>query len=38
MTPHGEWFSEYEKYDVGDVFLAYEPTTKIWDMEGLICC
>jgi hypothetical protein len=22
MTPHREWFSEYEKYDGGDVFLG----------------
>ena len=22
MTPHKEWFSEYEKYDGGDVFLG----------------
>jgi hypothetical protein len=29
MTPHREWFSEYEKYDGGDVFLGYELTTKI---------
>jgi hypothetical protein len=29
MTPHREWFSEYEKYDLGDVFLGDESTTKI---------
>jgi hypothetical protein len=29
MTPHREWFSEYEKYDCGDVFLGDESTTKI---------
>ena len=29
MTPHREWFSEYEKYDDGDVFLGDESTTKI---------
>jgi hypothetical protein len=29
MTPHKEWFSEYEKYDGGDVFLGDESTTKI---------
>jgi hypothetical protein len=29
MTPHREWFSEYEKYDGGDVFLGDELTTKI---------
>jgi hypothetical protein len=29
MTPHREWFYEYEKYDGGDVFLGDELTTKI---------
>ena len=29
MTPHMEWFSEYEKYDGGDVFLGDDSTTKI---------
>jgi hypothetical protein len=29
MTPHKEWFSEYEKYDGGDVFLGDDWTTKI---------
>jgi hypothetical protein len=29
MTPHREWFCEYEKYDGGDVFLGDESTTKI---------
>ena len=29
MTPHREWFFEYEKYDGGDVFLGDELTTKI---------
>jgi hypothetical protein len=29
MTPHREWFSEYEKYDGGDVFLGDDLTTKI---------
>ena len=29
MTPHREWFSEYEKYDGGDVFLGYDSTSKI---------
>jgi hypothetical protein len=29
MTPHREWFSEYEKYDGGDVFLGDELTKKI---------
>ena len=25
MTPHREWFYEYERYDGGDVFLGDEP-------------
>jgi hypothetical protein len=29
MTPLREWFSEYEKYDGGDVFLGDDSTTKI---------
>jgi hypothetical protein len=29
MTPHKEWFSKYEKYDGGDVFLGDDSTTKI---------
>jgi hypothetical protein len=29
MTPHGEWFSEYENYDGGDVFLGDDSTAKI---------
>jgi hypothetical protein len=29
MNPHKEWFSEYEKYDGGDVFLGDDSTTKI---------
>jgi hypothetical protein len=29
MTPHKEWFSEYEKYDGGDVFLGDDSKTKI---------
>ena len=29
MTPHREWFSKYENYDGGDVFLGDELTTKI---------
>jgi hypothetical protein len=29
MTPHREWFSEYEKYDGGDVFLGDDSTSKI---------
>jgi hypothetical protein len=27
MTPHREWFSKYEKYDGGDVFLGDDSTT-----------
>jgi hypothetical protein len=29
MTPHKEWFYEYEMYDGGDVFLGDESITKI---------
>jgi hypothetical protein len=29
MTPHREWFSEYEKYDGGDVFLGDDSKEKI---------
>jgi hypothetical protein len=29
MTPHKEWFYEYEKYDGGDVFLGDDSTAKI---------
>jgi hypothetical protein len=29
MTPHREWFYEYERYDGGDVFLGDESTNKI---------
>jgi hypothetical protein len=29
MTPHREWFSEYEKYDGGDFFLGDDSTAKI---------
>jgi hypothetical protein len=29
VTPHREWFSEYEKYDGGDVFLGDDLTAKI---------
>jgi hypothetical protein len=29
MNPHKEWFSEYEKYDGGDVFLGDDSTAKI---------
>jgi hypothetical protein len=30
MTPHWEWFYEYEMYDGGDVFLLdNDSTTKI---------
>jgi hypothetical protein len=33
MTPHREWFYEYEKYDGGDVFLGDESKTKIMGHE-----
>jgi hypothetical protein len=29
MTPHKEWFCEYERYDGGNVFLGDDSTTKI---------
>lgn len=29
MTPHGEWFSEYEKFDGGDLFLGDNSVVKI---------
>jgi hypothetical protein len=29
MTPHREWFSEYEKYNGGDVFLGDDSIEKI---------
>jgi hypothetical protein len=29
MTPHKEWFCEYEQYDGGDVFSGDNSTTKI---------
>jgi hypothetical protein len=29
MTPHREWFSEYERYDGGNVFLGDDSTTRI---------
>jgi hypothetical protein len=28
MTPHREWFCEYEQYEGGDVFLGDDLTTK----------
>jgi hypothetical protein len=28
MTPHREWFSEYEEYDGGDVFLGDDSTSE----------
>ena len=28
MTPHREWFCEYERYN-GDIFLGDDSTTKI---------
>jgi hypothetical protein len=29
MTPHMEWFCEYERYDRGDVFLGDDSISKI---------
>jgi hypothetical protein len=29
MTPHKEWFYEYERYDGGNVFLGNDSTTRI---------
>ena len=29
MTPHRDWFCEYEKYDGGNVFLGNDSTTRI---------
>jgi hypothetical protein len=29
VTPHREWFYEYEQYEYGDVFLGDNSTTKI---------
>jgi hypothetical protein len=29
MTPHKEWFCEYEKYNGGDVFLGDDSKTRI---------
>ena len=29
MTPHREWFCEFERYDGGDVLLGGDSTTKI---------
>lgn len=29
MTPHRDWFCEYENYNGGDAFLGDESTTKI---------
>jgi hypothetical protein len=29
MTPHREWFYEYERYDGGNVFLGDDLTTRI---------
>jgi hypothetical protein len=33
MTPHREWFGEYERYDGGNVFLGDESTTIIIGRE-----
>jgi hypothetical protein len=35
MTPHREWFSKYEKYDGGDVFLGDDSTKKIMGREKI---
>ena len=29
MTPHKEWYCEYEKYNIGGVFLGDDSTIKI---------
>jgi hypothetical protein len=29
MTPHREWFYEYQRYDGGNVFLGDDSTTRI---------
>ena len=29
MTPHREWFCEYESYDGGDIFLGDDSSYKI---------
>jgi hypothetical protein len=29
MTPHREWFCEYERYDGGNVFLGNDLTTRV---------
>jgi hypothetical protein len=29
MTPHREWFCEYEKYNGGDVFIGDDSTARI---------
>jgi hypothetical protein len=29
MTPHREWFCEYERYDGGNIFLGDDSTTRI---------
>jgi len=33
MTPHRDWFCEYEKYNGGDVLLRDDSTTKIVECE-----
>ena len=30
FTPHSEWFSEYDKYDGGDVFLGDDRKARIF--------
>jgi hypothetical protein len=37
MTPHKEWFCEYEKYNGGNVFfweMTQQPKSQMW--KGLI--
>jgi hypothetical protein len=29
MTPHRDWFCEYERYDGGNIFLGDDSTTRI---------
>jgi hypothetical protein len=36
MTPHKEWFYEYEQYDGGDLFLEDDSTTKFVG-QGRVC-
>jgi hypothetical protein len=29
LTPHREWFCEYERYDGGNIFIGDDSTTRI---------